>query len=54
MTVQLCLISPSNISYPAGFNTKTKSNKNKALIHRLPDTPYKIDDFLNKLYLSIQ
>lgn len=54
MTVQLCLISPSNMSYPAGFNIKMKSNKNKAFMQRLPDNPYKIDDFRNKLYLSIQ
>ena len=54
MTVQVCLINASKISSPAGFNIKMKSNKNKAFMHSLPDTPYKIEDFLNKLYLSIQ
>ena len=52
--VQVCLISPSKMSSPAGFSIRMKSNKNRAFIHNLPDNPYKIEDFLNKLYLSIQ
>ena len=52
--LQLCLMSPSKISYPPGLRIKMNYIKKRAFIQRLPETPYKIEDFLSKLYLSIQ